>query len=48
MVSPLGSGDPRTLGRLPGQEQPAANALRKQEKSATFRIGAVVEPSQLA
>mgnify|MGYP006898505180 CR=1 FL=1 len=30
------------------QGQPAEKALRKHEKSRTFRTGAVVEPSQLA
>jgi hypothetical protein len=31
-----------------GVQQPAANLLRKQVKSATFRTGGVVLPSQLA
>ena len=31
----------------PRYEHPAANLFRKHEKSATFRIGGVVEPSQL-
>src|SRR6185295_4838247 len=31
-----------------GQRHPAANRLRKHEKSATFRTGAVVDPSQFA
>ena len=40
-----GTPGPRRVG---GQVHPAAKALRKHEKSATFRIGGVVEPSQLA